>query len=26
VPEPFADEVLVVGQHDPDRHGGRIRR
>ena len=25
MPEPLADEVLVFGQHDPDRHGARIR-
>ena len=25
-PDAFADEVLVFGEHEPDRHGRRIRR
>jgi hypothetical protein len=26
VPYPFADEVVVLGEHEPDRHEDRVRR
>ena len=25
-PDALADEVVVLGEHEPDRHGARIRR
>jgi hypothetical protein len=25
-PDAFADEIVVLGEHEPDRHGRRIRR